>query len=80
MNSKEKKPDFQQKSILNFFSSNSNNNKNKRTHSEMLKGEIDLTITTPLKQAKDEPDVYNNKVNNYFKLSAKIIFIIKMII
>ena len=54
MNSKEKKPDSQQRSILNFFSSSSNTNQNKRTHSDILKGELDLTKTPALKQAKVE--------------------------
>ena len=66
MSSKEKKPDSQQKSILNFFSASSNNNQNKRTHSEMLKGEIDITKPTPLKQAKVETESSNDKVYIFF--------------
>jgi len=56
MNSKEKKQiDIQQKSILSFFTTTpNNNNSNKRTHSDMLRGEMDTTKTTPLKQMKVE--------------------------
>lgn len=66
MNSKEKKPDTQQKSILNFFSASSNNNQNKRTHSEMLKGELDLTKTPASKLTKVEISSNQQKVFYYF--------------
>jgi len=70
MNSKEKNPALQhsqQKSILSFFSATpSNNNQNKRTHSDMMKGEMDLTETTPLKKTiNDDKKIKNDNNNNY---------------
>jgi hypothetical protein len=56
MNSKEKNDTKNQKSILSFFSSSTKNNSNKRTHEEMLRGELNNTeiITKKLKLNSNE--------------------------
>lgn len=50
MSSKEK--NNKQQSILSFFSSDAKNGSNKRIHSEMLRGEIDTSIKSPVKKLK----------------------------
>jgi hypothetical protein len=56
MNSKEKNDTKNQKSILSFFTSSSKTNSNKRTHEEMLSGELNNAeiITKKLKLNSNE--------------------------